>query len=126
MTVKFTTVERPNPQDLTAPRKHYPQIQHSGKVTVQQLAERAAEMSTLSSADIAAAIEAFLTIVPQELANGNIVSLGDFGSFRLRLRSEGAGTAEEVTARNILKTLTSFFPGKRFKQVLDTIDYDKV
>jgi predicted histone-like DNA-binding protein len=84
MTVKFTTVERPNPQDLTAPKKHYLQIQNSGKVTVQQLAERAAEMSTFSSADIAAVIEAFLTIVPQELASGNVVSLGDFGSFRLR------------------------------------------
>jgi nucleoid DNA-binding protein len=63
--------------------------------------------------------------VPDELADGNIVSLGDFGSFRLRVRSEGAATTEEVTARNITKTLTSFRPGKRFKQVLDTIEYEK-
>jgi predicted histone-like DNA-binding protein len=125
MTVEFITVERPNPQDPTAPKKHYPLIRSRGKVTVHQLAERAAEISTLSPADIAAAIEAFLAIVPDELADGNIVSLGEFGSFSLRARSEGAATAEEVTARNITKTLTSFRPGKRFKQVLDTITYEK-
>jgi predicted histone-like DNA-binding protein len=125
MTVKFTTIERPNPQDPTAPKKHYPLIQSRGRVTVQQLAERAAEISTLSPADVAAAIEAFLAIVPDELADGNIVSLGDFGSFSLRIRSEGAATAGEVTARNITKTLVTFRPGKRFKQVLDTITYEK-
>jgi predicted histone-like DNA-binding protein len=125
MTVKFTTVERGNPQDPTAPKKHYPLIQSKGKVTVQELAERAAEISTLSSADVAAAIEAFLTIVPDELADGNIVSLGDFGSFRLRTHGEGAATAEEVTARNIAKTLVTFNPGKRFKQVLNGIKYEK-
>jgi predicted histone-like DNA-binding protein len=125
MTVKFTTVERPNPQDPAAPKKHYPQIQSRGKVTVRRLAERAAEISTLSPVDVAAAIEAFLAIVPDELADGNIVSLGDFGSFSLRIRSGGAGTADEVTARNIVKTLVTFRPGKRFKQVLDTIEYEK-
>ncbi len=125
MTVKFTTIERPNPQDLTAPKKHYPQIQHSGRVTVQRLAERAAEISTLSPVDVAAAIEAFLVIVPDELADGNIVSLGDFGSFRLRIRSQGSATAEEVSAQDVTKTLVAFRPGKRFKQVLDAIEYRK-
>ena len=33
MTVKFTTVERPNPRDPAAPKKHYPQVQSRGKVT---------------------------------------------------------------------------------------------
>jgi hypothetical protein len=65
-----------------------------------------AEISTLSPADVAAAIEASLVIVPDELADGNITSLGDFGTFRLRPHGEGAATAEEVTARNITKTLS--------------------
>jgi predicted histone-like DNA-binding protein len=77
------------------------------------------------SADIVATIEALLTIIPDELADGNIVSLGDFGTFSLRIRSEGADTAEEVTARNISNTLVTFRPGKRFKQVLNRITYEK-
>lgn len=126
MTVQFTTVERGNPRDLTAPKKHYPLVQNKDRVTVQELAKRAAEISTLSPTDVAAAIEAFLAIVPDELADGNIVSLGDFGSFRLRTHGEGAATAGAVTARNITSTLVTFSPGKRFKQVLDDIAYEKV
>ena len=104
---------------------YYPQIKSTGKTKLADLAERAAEMSTLSSADLAAAIEAFLTIIPRELADGNLVSLGDFGTFSLRIRSEGSDTAEEVTSRNITNTLITFRPGKRFKQVLDNISYEK-
>ena len=47
------------------------------------------------------------------------------GSFRLRTHGEGAATAEEVTARNTTKTLVTFSPGKRFKQVLGNIAYEK-
>ena len=125
MTVKFSTIARTNPQNRTAPKKHYPQIKSTGKTKLVDLAERAAEMSTLSSADLAAAVEAFLTIIPRELADGNLVSLGDFGTFSLRIRSEGSDTAEEVTSRNITNTLITFRPGKRFKQVLDNISYEK-
>ena len=125
MTVKFTTIERVNPRNPQEPRKHYPQIKTTGKTGIRQVAERAAEISTLSPADMAAAVEAFLAIVPTELANGNIVKLGDFGSFSLRTRGEGADTPEEVTSRSITKTLIRFRPGKRFKEVLDRIVYEK-
>ena len=89
------------------------------------MADRAAEISTLSPVDIVAAVEAFLTIVPQELAEGNLVQLGDFGTFSLRIRSTGADTAAEVTARNVTNTLVGFRPGKRFKDTLDHITYEK-
>ena len=39
-------------------------------------------ISTVSSVDTAAVLEAFLTVVPEKLAEGNIVEWGDFGSFR--------------------------------------------
>jgi predicted histone-like DNA-binding protein len=125
MTVKFTTVARTNPQDPQGPKKHYPLVKSTSKMAMQKLAERAAEMSTLSPADMAAAIEVFLAIVPSELADGNIVSLGDFGTFSVRVRGEGSETPEEVTSRNITKTLVTFRPGKRFKEVLERITYEK-
>jgi HU domain fused to wHTH, Ig, or Glycine-rich motif len=71
MAVKFNIVERANPLDREAPKKFYPSIQFSGRV------------------------------IPEELAKGNIVELGDFGSFWLRASSEGAETAEEVRSSQI-------------------------
>lgn len=67
-----------------------------------------------------------MTIILQELARGNIVDLGDFGSFSLRIRGEGADTAEEVSAHNITRTVAAFRPGKQFRQFLDDIEYEKL
>ena len=72
-----------------------------------------------------AAIESFLSIVPQQLAKGNIVELGEFGSFWLRTTSEGAEAVNEVHADQITSILPRFIPGKTFKKVLKTIDYSK-
>ena len=82
-------------------------------------------MSTLTTTDIVAALESFLTIVPKELAKGNIVELGDFGSFWLKTNTEGADTAEEVRSDQINTVLPRFNPGKQFKRTLDNIEFNK-
>jgi len=125
MTVKYTIVARGNPQEPSAPKKYYPLVKSSGDITLRRLAERIAEISTLSSIDVVAALEALLIIIPQELVDGNIVRLGDFGAFSLRIRSTGSDTEAEVSAHNITKALAGFRPGKRFKTALDNMDFEK-
>ena len=125
MTVKYNIVERGNPTNPTAPKKFYPSIQSSGRVTTRELAERAAQMSTLTTVDIMAAIESFLAIIPGELAKGNIVELVDFGSLWLRATSEGVDTAEEVNADQITFVLPRFTPVKLFKRYLEIVKLNK-
>src|SRR5437867_4226517 len=116
--VKFNIVERGNPSNREAPKKYYPSIQSSGRVTTRELVEMAAERSTLSTMDMMAAIEGFLAIIPQQLAKGNLVELGDFGSFWLKSTSDGAETTDEVNASQISSILPRFIPGKKFKSML--------
>jgi len=125
MSVKYNVVERGNPSNPEAPKKFYPSIQSSGRKTLRQLADRVADISTVSSVDTMANIEALLKVIPQELAEGNIVELGEFGSFWLRSTSEGADTEDEVRASQIKTVLPRFNPGKKFKKVLDTLDFEK-
>jgi predicted histone-like DNA-binding protein len=125
MTVKYTVVERGNPSDASAPKKFYPSISSSGRKSMRQLSGRIAEISTVSSTDTMAVIEAFLSVIPQELAAGNIVELGDFGSFWLKTTAEGAETAEAVRASQIKTVLPRFMPGKEFKKVLNTVEFSK-
>jgi predicted histone-like DNA-binding protein len=125
MAVKYNTVARGNPSDPNAPKKYYPVVKSTGRVRQRDLAERAAEMSTLSSADLAAALEIFLAIIPRELANGNIVDLGDFGSFSLRIRGEGAETEDAFSARNITEVVAAFRPGQQFKHTLGDAKFEK-
>ena len=126
MSVKFNIVERGNPGNPQAPKKFYPSIQSTGRMTLRELAEHASQMSTLSTTDMMAAIESFLTIVPRELAKGNIVELGDFGNFWLRTETEGAEAQTDVRADQITGVLPRFNPGKEFKRTLDTIDFVKL
>ncbi|MBI3176282.1 MAG: HU family DNA-binding protein [Chloroflexi bacterium] len=125
MTVKYNVVERGNPSNLAAPKKFYPSIASSGRKTLRQMAGRISQISTVSSADTMAVLEALLTTIPEELAAGNIVELGDFGNFWLKSNSEGVDTAEAVRADQINTVLPRFIPGKEFKKVLDAIEFEK-
>ena len=61
MTVKFNVVERGNPANRGAPKKFYASVVSTGRKTMRQMASRILEMSTVSPADTAAVIEAFLS-----------------------------------------------------------------
>ncbi len=125
MSVKYNVVERGNPSNPQAPKKFYPSIESSGRKTLRQMAERISQISTISSADTMAVLEALLTTIPQELAAGNIVEMGDFGNFWLRGDSEGAETAADVRASSIKGVLPRFNAGKEFKKVLNAIEFEK-
>jgi predicted histone-like DNA-binding protein len=125
MTVKYNVVERGNPSNREAPKKFYPSVASSGRRTLRQLAGRISEISTVSSTDTMAVLEALLKTIPQELADGNVVELGDFGNFWLKVTSEGAASADDVRATQITTLLPRFNPGKEFKKVLATVEYEK-
>ena len=125
MSVKFNIVERGNPSNREAPKKFYPSIQSSGRVSTREMAAMAAQRSTLSTMDMMAAIESFLTIIPEQLAKGNIVELGDFGNFWLRIESVGTESSDSVNASQITGTMPRFNPGREFKRAIDQIEFNK-
>lgn len=126
MTVRFNVVERGNPSNPEAPKKYYPSIVSTGRRSQRQVAESAAASSSLTPADMAAAIENFLSIITDELSRGNIVQLGEFGSFWLRIETEGAESTEDVKSSNIKGVLPRFTPGTIFKEQLSRIAFEKV
>ena len=125
MPAKYNVVARGNPRDPDAPKKYYPSYVTTGRKTTRDLSEQIAQISTVSSIDMLAAIEALLKTIPTELAVGNIIDLGDFGSFSLRIKSDGSETPEAVNANNITNVLIQFRPGKAFKQANKTVEFRK-
>ena len=125
MPVKFNVTPRKDPRDQNSQPKYYATVKSSGRSDTHAIAKSINSMSTVSSVDTAAVLEAFLNVVPDKLAEGNIVELGDFGTFRVSVSSEGEAKAEDVTARNITDMRVLFTPGKRFKQALNTAEFQK-
>jgi len=126
MPVKFNVTPKKDPRDQNSQPKYYAIAKSSGRADTNTIAKRINGMSTVSSVDTAAVLEAFLTVIPDQLADGKIVELGDFGTFRVSLSSEGAPQPEAVTTRSITDVRVLFSPGKRFKEVLKVAEFRKV
>ena len=126
MSVNYKPVAKKNPSQQAEPAKYYAQVVSNGDMTTRQLAKQISAISTVSAADTMAVIEAFLEVVPQALADGKIVRLGDFGSFSLAVNSEGAVDAPSLSKNQIKKVSVRFRPGKEFTAVINSVEFTKV
>jgi len=126
MAIEYSLAERGNPAQPTAPKKFYPVARSQGDTTVRDIASRINHMSTVSTIDVMAVLEAFFQTVPQELAAGHIVRFGDFGSFSTSLQGEGAATEKEFTVSLINNVKVIFRPGKLFAQAMQGAELRRV
>ena len=89
MAIPFSVVARVNPSDRTLPERFFVSTRSGGELTLRDMANRISSMSTLTTIDTLAVLEAFVQVIPEELANGRIVRLGDFGSLRVLFALRG-------------------------------------
>ena len=127
MAVQYITVERGNPLDSHAPKKFYAQAKSSGVVTLKKLGKEIAEASsTVSDTDVLAVLNDLTKFLRRHLENGEIVRLGDFGSFQITISSAGSETREKFNASLIHKPKATFRPGADLKEMLAILKYAKV
>lgn len=124
--VTFSVVPRKNLIDKEAPAKYYAQAQSSGDVDVDEMSGRIEKACTVNSADVLAVLKALEDEMMTSLQKGEIVRMGNIGTFQIGLRSAGAEKAEEFKALMIKKARVNFRPGKRLGDMLKTLDYGKV
>ena len=126
MAIHYVMTQRVNPRDLTAPRKFYAVAKSSGEESVRQLSTEISKRNGLSTADVFAVLESFIDLIPERIADGKIVRLGDFGSFNLTISSEGTDKAEDFNSSLIKSNSLNFRPGKLVQKVLNDVEYKKV
>lgn len=124
--IKIKSVEKVNPRDLQAPRKHYAQYVVTDIVDMQEMSELISENSSLMPEDIAGVLIALERNIIRALKNGRMVRMGTLGTFRLSINSEGVETAEEVSSTNIRKANVKFRAGKGISTMLKNLTYKKI
>lgn len=125
MAVKYILVSRFNPVKPEEPNKIYAQSKASGEVSLRQLANEIAAISTVNPADTIAVLWALVYKMSEKLADGRIVRLGDFGSFQLAISSSSAESVEKFSTRLIKGCRIVFRPGEQFRQMLSTLKYKR-
>ena len=124
--MNYTVKERYNPKAPEEPRKYYAFPKATGNAGLRVLAKRITRESTVSMMDSLAVLEGLFQVIPDYLMAGNIVELGQLGSLRLSISSEGAENPDEFTVSMIRKTNILFRPGSEFKDELATVKFNRV
>ena len=124
--INYKLISKTNPRDLSAEKKMYAVKQGQGELTMRDLAKRISRESTVSIIDTSAVLEAFLQVVPDELLGGKIIKMGDFGTFRTTLSSEGVISETDFTSTKIKKLNVRFRPATVFKDFISVAKFNKV
>ena len=118
--------KRKNPRDISAPEKFYAGVIYNGSIDMKTLAERIAYQSTLTPGDCYNVLSALEKNVIDELKEGRIVHLGELGTFRLSVSSNGSNTYEEANTGLVKKARILFRPGSRFRDMLRNLVFKKM
>lgn len=123
--IKYRPVGRRKPGTKTGPLKYYASTVLDGEVGLLELCQEIERISTVSEADTMAVLTSLVALVPEKLARGKIVRLGDLGNLRPSISSLAMEKEEDVSASSIRGNKVIFTPGKRVHKVLKVVDYKK-
>ena len=123
--MKIKLIERRKPGTKTGPGKFYASPVNVGKKNLRDIAHDIAGRSSLTRGDIENVLSNFMDCLPHYLRDGFSVQLGEFGTMRLTLSSEGAATVKAFKTETI-KPRVTFTSGVELKAALRENSYETV
>lgn len=114
----FTSVLRKNMMEKDKPDLYYALAKSSGEIDIDEMAERIQRSSTVNWADVVCVLRALQTEMIDSFKKGEIVRLGNIGSFYVTLRSNGVLVQKDVKEGLIKGARVRFRPGKEIKDAL--------
>ena len=125
-TVKYSVIPRINPRDRESEPKFYAQARMSGEVSLREMCDRIQQSCTVTKADVHAVLVAMEDVFVDALKGGEIIRLGDLGTFRVSLSSKGSLTEKEYTSSLITKSRIIFRPGSVLSDALANLSFSKL
>lgn len=104
--------------------KYYGRITRRKQVDFRHIAETLSQRSTLSTTDMAAAIEGFKVIITEELLNGHNVKLDGLGIFSLSVKTEGVDEPAKLNQQAIKEIKVHFLPDSELKKRLKSAKFN--
>lgn len=129
MPIRYKLIQR---KDFTkdAPKdgkRFYAQLVSNGTVSLDELCESIAEETALTSADVKSIFDRLPRILRRHLSEGRNVQLGELGSIRPTLGSQGSLTKEGFNAATMMrKPGLMFTPGKLLQKMRDAMTFLRV
>ena len=101
-------------------------MQASGEASIREMAERIQQSCTVHKSDVFAVLVALEDVITDALRGGEIVRLGELGSFQIGISSKGALTEDDHDVSMIKKARINFRPGVALSGILSNLTFQKV
>lgn len=134
--INFTKVTHVNLQNLEQPDKTYAQAQSRQTLDMDDLAAHMAKHNTpFTKGTIKGILSDAVECIRELILDGNIVNLGDLGTFNVVLQSNGVcesleddvtGEKPVFTAADITAVNLRFTPGVAFKNMINEVTFNEV
>ena len=98
--VTYSVSPRINPSEKGTPPKFYGHVQARGDVSLREMSERIQQTCTVHKSDVYAVLVALEDVITDALRGGEIVRLGDLGTFQIGISSKGAVTGRTMMSRS--------------------------
>jgi predicted histone-like DNA-binding protein len=123
MAIKLKRVRKRNPRVLSE-AKWYLVQEHSGTLSLNEIASELADRSSLSQGDVLNVLRNLVEVLPVFLKLGQTIRLEGFGTFHIVVQSEGTDTPEELTTHNVKKARIVFLPSIALKEGVEHLSYE--
>jgi predicted histone-like DNA-binding protein len=123
--MKYKVIERGNPLQPAAPKKQYASPVNAGNFTIKDFAKEISGRSSLTRGDIENVLSNFLDELPTFLKLGMSVKLGNFGTIRLNLQSEGVEQGHRFDGSKIKGVKVIFTPSSELKKDLADTSFEE-
>ena len=124
--IQYSVAMMRNPMDDQEPAKAYANLQQTGTVNLDELADHINDHNSVFSKGTIVGILTELSVCIRELLlQGYRVVLGSLGSFAPSISSKGAASRDKFTTDNIKSLTAHFTPGRALKQLLQDAEFEK-
>ena len=127
MAIKIKTIERAQPGILGGGiKKYYLAPERGQEISFEGLAQTIEKACTLTKTDILAVLNALVEEAAKGLLEGKAIRLGDLGTLRISISSEGNEKPEKLGATSVRNARVLFAPGKILKKMIQKAEFAKV
>ncbi|MCL2131692.1 MAG: DNA-binding protein [Lentimicrobiaceae bacterium] len=125
--MKYRVVQKVIPGTAGEDKKkmQYANPVNTGRLTIRELSKDIAARTSLSRGDIESVLISFVEGLPTYLKLGLSVQLGDFGTVRLSIKSEGVELDNKFEATKIKGVRIIFTPSSELKNSMGDITFEE-
>lgn len=119
MGLKYVVAKQKFGFDETRTEKFVVKQVTSGKVSFSKLCTQVGQICGAHRGTVQLVIAGLVDVLVNNIEDGKIVQLGEFGTFRPAINAKAADTEEEANATTIYRKTVRFTPGTALKSTLE-------